>query len=531
MSNYPVRRRIAHTALILTIAAIISRFLGYMRDAVLYAQFGQNRITDVYQAAFSVPDFFYIVLVGGALSSAFIPVFSSYLATDREEEAWYVASCIFNLIFVILLTVIFLGMIFTPQLVGILVPGFDAASIALTVQLTRIMFVQTLFLGLAGIMIGILNSYQRFSGNALSAVLYNIPVLLVGFFLFLRPDLLARPTQSITYYCYGVVAGAVLSLLVQLPYLIKNGLRYRLVLDLGHPGVRQFGFLVFPVLISQSVAYFNTFVTQNLASGLASGDLAALRLALRIMQIPLGLFALAIGTAIFPTMTEQAARKEWDKLRNSVAMGIKATNFLTIPAAVGLVVLGLPLTQLLFEFGQFSAQNSVLTSGALFFYSFGIIGYSAEIMLIRTFYAIKDTTTPVLVTIVMIFLNILMSIWLVKPMGLNGLALAYSLAGVFETAALLLILRIKTGQVGGMSILVSGTKTIFASLLMGLVSYYCLHLIQNLLGTATKLSQLAAVGGGIMTGLIVYFVITYMLRMEEADLAWGMVGRIFNSPH
>jgi putative peptidoglycan lipid II flippase len=291
--------------------------------------------------------------------------------------------------------------------------------------------------------------------------------------------------------------------------------------------VRLFGILVFPVLISQSVAYFNTFVTQYLASGLPGGQLAASKLALRIMMIPLGLFATSIGVAVFPTMAEQAAQGRWNDFRRSISLGLRTTNFLTFPAAAGLVALGLPITRLFFQFGKFTTQNAALTSVALFYYSFGIIGYSSEMLLARAFYAIKDTVTPVLVTIGMIILNIVMSVQLVKPMGVGGLALAYSTAGVVEIIALLVILKIRIGHIDGRHILSSGIGTIVSSLGMGIACYFTVNKLQQLLGVASKLSQLAAVGGSIVVGILIYFLIASMLRMEEVQFTLEMLGRRF----
>jgi putative peptidoglycan lipid II flippase len=517
----------AQAAMLLTIAMIASRVLGYMRDAMLYSLFGMSRITDCYQTAFSVPDFTYNILVGGALASAFIPVFAGYLARGREEEGWYVASSLFNLIFLILVIVISFGELYAPQFVRLLAPGFSFDAVALTAHLTRIMFFQSLFMGLAGLMIGVLNSYKRFTGNALSIMFYNVPVVLVGFYLLHNKVLLSDPGHAIAYYSIGVMSGAAISLLVQIPEMLRLGLRYRPVLDLCHPGVKLFGVLVFPVLISQSVAYFNTFVTQYLASMLPGGELSASKIAFRIMMLPLGLFATSIGVAVFPTMAEQAAQCRWQEFRESISLGLRSTNFLTFPAAAGLVALGLPITRLFFQFGKLTPQDAALASVALFFYSFGIIGYSAEIMLTRAFYAIKDTLTPVLVTIAMIVLAVVLSFLLVQPMGLGGLALAYSLAGIFEMIVLLTILRIRIGHIDGMHILSSGIGAIAASIGMGIVCRLTVNELQALLGVAHKLAQLAEVSVSIVVGILVYFLIAYLLRMDEVNFTLEMLGRRF----
>ncbi len=519
--------RIARAALLLAVATITSRFLGYAEIALLYAQVGQNRYTDAFQVAFSVPDFTYNLLVGAVLASAFIPVFGEYLAKGRDDEGWHVASSLFNLIFLLLVVVISIGMLYAPQFVHILAPGFDPGTVALTAQLMRIMFFQSLFLGMAGLMIGVLNSYKRFTGNALSIMFYNVPVVLVGLYLYRHPALLTNPGRTVFYYSIGVMVGAAVSLLIQSVELLRFGVRYHPVLDLRHPGVKLFGILVLPVLISQSVAYFNTFVTQYLASSLPAGELAASKLALRIMMIPLGLFATSIGVAIFPTMTEQAAQGRWSEFRRSISMGLRTTNFLTFPAAAGLVALGLPITRLFFQFGNVTSQDAALTSYALFWYSFGIIGYSAEIMLTRAFYAIKDTMTPVLVTFGMIFLAVVLSFLLVKPMGVGGLALAYSAAGVVEMIALLIILRLRLGSVDGRRIILSSLGTIVSCLAMGIVCRYTVNELQALLGIAHKLAQLVEVVSSIGVGILVYFLIAYLLRMEEVKVTLEMLGRRF----
>jgi putative peptidoglycan lipid II flippase len=520
------RGRLARAALLLAVATITSRLLGYVEIALLYAQVGQNRYTDAFQVAFSVPDFTYNLLVGGILASAFIPVFGGYLAKGEDDEGWHVASILFNLICLLLVVMIAFGMLYAPQFVRILAPGFDANTVALTAHLMRIMFFQALFLGMAGLMIGVLNSHNRFTGNALSIMFYNVPVVLVGLYFIRYPALLANPGRIVAYYSIGVMAGAAVSLVVQLSEMLKLGVRYRPVLGLRNPGVKLFGILVFPVLISQSVAYFNTFVTQYLASSLPGGELAASKLALRIMMIPLGLFATSIGVAIFPTMTEQVAQGRWDDFRRSISLGLRTTNFLTFPA--GLVAIGLPITRLFFQFGNVTSQDAALTSAALFWYSFGIIGYSAEIMLTRAFYAIRDTLTPVLVTFGMIALSVVLSFLLVKPMGVAGLALAYSAAGVVEMFALLTILRIRIGRIDGRRILSSGIGTITASVALGIASYYTADRLQRLLGVTHKLPQLAAVSGSIAVGILVYFVVAYLLRMEEMQFTLEMLGRRFH---
>ncbi len=509
------REKIARAVGVITIAMVVARILGYGRDVLLYALFGQNRITDAYNAAFSIPDFIYMILIGGALSSAFIPVFGGYLAKGEEDEGWQVASIMFNLVIILMGIAIALGVAFTPQLVNLLVPGFTASEMDLTVYLTRIMFFQTFFMGLSGVTIGILNAYKHFSTPALGSVLYNLSVVVIGAVL--------GPKIGIVSFAIGVVVGAVLNLAIQLPPLLKLGIRYRPVLDLSHPGIRQIGALVFPVLIGLSVSQFNLFVSQNLASGLPSGQLAALKTAQRIMQLPIGIFAVAIGTAIFPTLTEQAAREKLDDFRRTFSLGFRSINFLTIPCVAGLLAVGLPAIRLFFEVGKFTPESTVATSVALFYYSFGIIGYSGSLILNRVFYALKDTKTPVMVGIATVFLNIVLNIWLVKPMGHSGLALAYSLVGTINMLALLVLLKIKIKVIDGHRIMLSAVGATLGSLATGGVAYFVVTRLQEVLGVTSKLAQLSAVGGSIVAGVLVYVLVAYLLKLEEFQLVWDLV--------
>lgn len=511
------REKIARAVGVITVAMILSRLLGYVRDVLLYAQFGQNRVTDIYNAAFSIPDFIYMILVGGALSSAFIPVFGGYLARGEEDEGWRVASSLLNLVVMLMVTAISVGMIFTPQLVHLLVPGFDPGEIGMTAYLTRIMFFQTFFMGLGGVTVGILNSYKHFTSPALGSVFYNLSVVVIGG--------LFGPRLGVVAFAIGVVVGAIMNFVIQLPPLLRLGLRYSPVLDLRHPGIRQIGALVFPVLIGLSVSQFNLFVSQNLASNLPSGQLAALRTAQRIMQLPLGIFAVAIGTAIFPTLTEQAARQDWSEFRRTLSLGIRSTNFLTIPCVAGLLAVGLPAIRLFFQIGKFTPESTLATAVALFYYSFGIVGYSGALVLTRVYYALKDTRTPVLVGIGTVFLNIVLNIWLVRPMGHSGLALAYSLVGIINMLVLLTLLRVKLGHLDGRRIMLSGLGSCAASLIMGGVAYEVVNRLQALVGIATKPAQFIAVGSAAAAGVLVYFLLASLLRLEEFQLVLNLAKR------
>ncbi|MDD4666310.1 MAG: murein biosynthesis integral membrane protein MurJ [Clostridia bacterium] len=517
--------KVAKAAGILMAATVVSRFLGYVRDMVIYAYFGQNNLTDAYNAAFSIPDFLYYLLVGGALSSAFIPVFAGYLATNKEEEGWRVASTVFNLVIMLMLGGVFLGIIFAPALIQLLVPGFSPENMVLTVKMTRIMFLQTFFMALNGISMGILNSYQHFLAPAVGAVMYNLGIIVVGLFFSHYLDL------GIVGFAMGVVAGAVLSFAVQLPALLKIGLRYQWVIDLQHPGVRKIGALILPVLIGLSVTHFNLFVNQNLGSNLPSGMISALRVAQRMMQLPLGVFAVAIAVAVFPTLTGQAAREEMAQFKKTMSLGVRTIFFITIPAAVGLIALRIPIIRLLFEQGRFTAADTSATADALLFYCLGLFAYAALQLLNRAFYALQDTLTPVTVGIFTIIMNIALNFLLIKPMGHGGLALAYSLAGMINMFALFYIFRKKAGAIDGRKIVQSFALTVAISLVMGVAAFQTAQFLAGTVDLGTKTGQLLQVGGGIAVGVVIFAFLAFSLQMEEGQLAKEIVGRRFRRKH
>lgn len=520
--------RVVKAAGFIMVAMVISRILGYLRDVIIYANFGQNRITDAYNAAFSIPDFLYMLLVGGALSSSFIPVFSSYVATGKEEEGWKVASVVINLVMTLVTVGIVIGYFFTPQLIYLLVPGFDPAAMEMTVHLTRIMFIQVVFMALSGISMGILNSYKHFTAPAIGSVLYNLGIILIGL-LFSRIIDSIWPGYGIAAFSLGVVVGAALNFAVQVPALLKIGLKYRLSFNVFHPGVRRLFKLMIPVLIGLSVSQVNLFVNQNLASSLPAGIVAALRTGQRLMQLPIGIFAIAIAVAVFPTLTGYAARRETEQFKKTMSLGIRSVVFITLPAAVGLAVLRVPIIRFMFEFegGKFTHQATQATAEALLFYCIGLFAYSAIHVLSRVFYALQDTATPVFVGILAIVVNIGLSLLLIHPMEQGGLALAYSLAGIINMLVLLVLLRRKIGSLNGWRMLYSFGQTLVASFMMGIAVWYTARFSSAFFGVTTKLGQLLQVGSGILVGAVVFAMVVQTFRMEESEMVWGILLRKF----
>lgn len=498
------------------ITMMLSRVLGFVRDIAVTGSFSVGAQTDAYLAAFTIPDLIYFALVGGALSSAFIPVFSGYLATKKEEDAYIVASTILNLVSIAALVLIAIGILFTPQLVRILVK-FTDETFELTVLLTRIMFAQSFFMCLAGISQGILQSYKEFAAPAFGAVVYNIAIIVIG--------LLLQQKLGIMAFTIGVVVGAALNLAMQIQAMVRYQFRYRLILDLHHPGVKKFFLLFLPVVLGLSMNELNLLVSQNLASGLAEGTVTALKQAQRVMMLPVGIFAAAIGLSIFPTMTSHVARGEIDAYKQNLTMGLRTIIFITLPASVGLMVLSYPVVRAMYLQLAVTEAQAELISVCLVFYCIGIVGYSAQQVLNRGFYAVQDTKSPVTINVCVLLFNIILSMILVKTMEHRGLALAYSLSGLLSMVVLGLGLRKKIGSFGGKALLKSAIQSIVASAVMGVFVYFTATGLEQILDVSSKVMQIVQVLASVGVGVAAYTIMVIAMKMEEAQQVLKIIKR------
>ena len=519
------RGLVIRAAGLLMVVQVLSRVLGYARDVVMVNIFGAGFSTDAWNAAFLIPDTLYQVLIGGAIGSALIPVFSSYINTDRDRDGWE-ANSVFSSWFMLILTVLLaLAGIFTKFLLE-RTTGFSAEEMPLPIALTRITLIQAFFMALSAIATGLLQSYKHFFWPAVGSLLYNIVILLCGVLL-VGPIEALWPGYGIASFSVGVVIGALVTLLVQLPMLKKVGFRFHLSFDTHNQGMRQMIKLLIPVVIGLSVTKLNLFVTQNLATGRLEGGLYTLLLtANRFMQLPLGVFAVSMATAIFPTMSAQAAQGKLEDMKSSISMGVRNITFVLLPSTVGLIMLREPIIRLLYEFsGQFTAADTYATCQALFYYCLGLLFYGTVTVFIRGFYAIQNTVTPIVVSVSCIAVNIIFSYLLVGPLGHRGLALAYSLAGFVQCSATLIALRRKIGSMDLRNMLSCLLKTGLACVLMGLAVWGATWGCQQLLGVDSKLTQLIQVGAGLGVGVIVFFLVAGLMKMEEMKTVVGTLTR------
>lgn len=517
---------VARAAALLMAVQVLSRVLGYVRESVLLNIFGQGYATDAYNAAFLIPDFFYSILIGGAIGTAFIPVFSSYITKNQEEEAWRVSSIFSSWSLSIMLLGLALAAVFAYPLMT-KISSFAPDAMQMPVLLTRIVLIQSLLMAISAIVTGILQSHQHFFWPAMSVLIYNVLIIVAGLLL-VGPIEARWPGYGIAGFCVGVVVSALLSVLVQIPMLKKVGFRYRPCFDIHHPGFRQMIKLLIPVLIGLSVTQINLIVTQKLATGLGDGIYTALRNANRFMQLPLGVFAVSIMVAFFPSMTRQAALGEMDEMKHSLSLALRTILFLMLPASAGLIVLRVPIFRLMFEFSdKFTAADTAVAAQALLYYCIGLAFYGAVTALLRGFYAIQNTLTPLLISIFAIAVNVAFAFLLVGPMGHRGLALAYSLSGIAQCLLALYFLRRRIGRMDLRHILISAAKSLLATVLMAVAVWGAAALAAAVFGIGSKLGQLIQVLAGVGVGVAVFLAAAWLMKMEEVQLVLNLFKRKF----
>ena len=502
-------RILVNASLILTVAALASRLLGWVRLLVIGSQFGVSRELDAYFAAFRIPDAIFQLVVAGALSAALIPVFASYRARGQDREAWQLASSVINLVLIALAGLSLLMAIFAPLFVPIVAPGFDAPTTELTIRMTRVMLLSPVLIGMGAVVTGILNSYQQFTVPAIAPLLYNLAIIAAAIFL--------APIMGVEGLAVGVAIGSLAHLAVQVPNLARVGQRYDLTIGLKHPGVRRVAWLMGPRTLGLAAGQLNFLVSTVLASGLPEGSLTAYNYAFQLSQIPVGVVGVSIAVALFPTLSTDAALGRIGEIRRQVAGAIRILLFVAAPLMAIMIVLAEPLTAVFYQYGAFTAAASERTSSALVFFAVGLGGHIIVHVLARTFYAMQDTKTPVKWAIVAVAINVPLMAWLVGPMGIEGLALAMSIAAVIEVLGLLWSLHRRIESVEEAAILRSLGRAAVAGVAAALFMLGGLTLVEgslggfldNVVGRLLALLVLSAAGGA------VYLVVAAALRAPE----------------
>ncbi len=517
--------RLARAAILVMVATTLSRIFGYVREMVVAAYFGAGYQVDAYRVAIQLPNLFRLLLADAAIASAFIPVFSSYLAREKKEEAWKITSTIVNLTFIVLGIITVAGITFAPFLIHILAPGFKTRpeTFSLSVSLTRIMFPALIFMALSGIVMGLLNSYNKFFVPSITPVIWN--------FVIIGSVMIFAGKIGIFALAGGLVAATAIQFLIQLPDVGSDLKLYRFRIALSHPGVQEFLKLIVPIVASAATTDINTIVDTRFASVLGTGSVASLGYAIRLYLVPLGIFSLAISTVLFPTLSKFASLGREDEFRSYLSFGIRAIITIVMPVSIYFVVFSLPITRLLFERGRFQFQDSLMTASPFAYYSMGLVAISVSTLLSRAYYALKDSKTPFLIALLSVVVNYFGDWFFMRTLPVvyealslpkagrwwgyphGGIALSTSLVSFFQMLFLIYFYRRKFGVLQGRKILEVTLKTSLSSTLAAGLAFPVFKALSRI--NAGHLGLLISLTGSFSIFAVIFIVSVILFKVKE----------------
>ncbi|MFZ5865455.1 MAG: murein biosynthesis integral membrane protein MurJ [Thermodesulfobacteriota bacterium] len=496
----------------------LSRVLGYVRDMVIALFMGASLGADAFFVAFRIPNLLRRLFAEGALSAAFIPTYVETLQKEGMSNARNLGQTCFTITSIVLAAVTVLGIAFTPWIVGKIAPGFveDAGKFLLTVNLTRIMFPYIFFVSLVALAAGVLNSMGHFAAPAAAPVLLNLCMIF-------SVSVLATMAGLEPYYALaiGVTVGGMVQLLLQLPFMKRVGVPFRLGSDFRNPALKRIGKLFAPAAISGAVYQVNVLVGTILASLLVSGSVSWLYYADRVVELPLGIFAIAAGTAVLPSMSRQAGNGDMAGLQKSISYALRLIGFFTIPASVGLIILREPIVACLFQRGLFTVMDTERTASALLWYTVGLWAFSALKVVNQAFYSLKDTKTPLWIAMGAVAVNLVAGLLLMGPMAHGGLAFATSIAAAFNVIVLFVILVRRLGAFPSHELATAVSRFLLASLPMAVMLLYVRGFADWKLGfTLWNGLILTAL---VLGGLLIFLAGAHLLRAPEVRFLFGLL--------
>lgn len=514
---------VVRSAGIVSIAVATSRVTGLVREIVLAAMFGAGAVFDAFRIGFTIPNLTRDLFAEGALSAAFVPIFTQYLATKPREEARALANLVASALILIVGGICILGILLSPLLVELVAPGFRSTpgKFELTVTMTQIMFPFLLLVALSAQAMGILNACNQFGVPAMASTFFNIGSVICGLILgkVAGPSLGISPIHGMAY---GVVLGGAMQLLWQVPSLHRAGFRFRPLFDWSHPGLRHIFRLMGPAILGNAAVQINVTVNNNFASRLPDpdGPVSWLAYAFRFMQLPLGIFGVAIASATLPAISRAAAAKDFDQFRTTLSKSLGLVFVLTIPSAVGLAVLGDSIVGAVYQFGAFTAADTHQTGRALACYAVGLVGYSAAKVLNPAFYALHDARLPMVVSFCSIAVNFVTVILMIGAVGFGheGLALSTSAVAIFSSIALFLVMRRRIGGIYGRNLWRTFVRVSAASALMGLTVWLTSAYMVSQFGIS-KLARIIDLAVSIPAGMAVLYTACRLMGVVELDMA------------
>lgn len=519
VTESPRAGRLASAALLLSISFVLSRVLGVIRNSAIAAVFGTRQV-DAYFAAFRIPDTMFTLVSGGALASAFIPVFAGLLAGGREGEGWRLASDVFNAVAVALAVLAVAGFLLATPIMSFFTGNFTPAERSLTIDLTRIMLLQPIFLGTAAIISAVLQTYNRFLLTALAPLVYNV-VIIIG--------ALLGHTYGVVGLAWSVVLAAAAQVVIQLPGVSSDlAGRYSFGIERDAAPTREVLHLFLPRVAGLAAFQAMLFITLFLATRLPQGMLSAINFSWVLIYFPVGALGTAAATAIFPTLSRLTAAEDFAALRRTVNRSLRLVLFLALPSAVGMIVLRRPIVNLLYDHGVWTSQRTEQTAFALLFYALALAPLAAIEVLPRVYYAMRDTVTPVRIAVAAVALDAALSILFVNLLppasGQGGLALATAIATTVQAGWLTVALDRRLGGIGISSLLLALRDAAIASASMGVILYVLLVPLTAIFpqrGFGVLITVVVEVG----IGLGVFGGVSYLLGAPELWQVRAFAGR------
>ena len=493
------------TALLLMILTIISKIVGFGRELALSYTYGASSISDAYIIALSIPQVIFGMIIAGIVAG-YIPMYSKLKTQKGDIEANKFTNNVLSLLTVFSSMVLVIGLVFTEPIVKIFATGFGPAALQQTVQFTKISFFGILFTGI----VAILSGYLQVNGQFLIPELLGFPlnILVISFIFFSKG-------RSPNYLILGFVLGALAQLLFLIPSLFKNGYTHKFRIDLKSKNIRDLALMSVPIVLGSSVHQINVLIDRTIASRLATGGISALNYAERLNGFVQGIFVVSIVTVLYPLISKMVASGNLKAVKKSVSEALVSISLLVVPVTVGILLFSTQIVTLLFGYGAFDDRAIAITSSALFFYSIGMIAIGFQNVLVKVFYSMEDATSPVLISALGVAVNITLNLVFAKLLGVGGLALATSLAGIFVTILLFIKLRKKIGAFGMRETVQTFVKIVGASLVMGLgarVSYSFF---------LTQMGGTLSFVGAVLVGIIIYFTLISFLNIKEVKELMG----------
>lgn len=537
-------KTVTFAAILLGISAVISGILGLISDIILAGKFGVGPESNIYFAAFRIPDLVYNLLIVGGLSIAFLPIFAEYYSKNKDE-AWKVTNLVLNTFLFLLILISLVLFIFTPLLIKLIAPGFSAENKTLAVSLTRIMFLSPIFFGLSSVFSGILQYFNRFMIYAICPILYNIGIIF--------GMVVLEPRFGVVGLAYGVIIGAFLHLVIQIPFVINSGFSYKPIFDFKYPAVKRIFYLMMPRVFALAGQQINLMVITAIASTI-SGGIAIFNFSNAIFSFPIGIIGTSFAIAAFPTLSRHWANGQKKEFFDNFSTTFRQILFLAIPLSILIFILRAQIIRLLYgTFGanKFDWMATRLTAASLGIFSLGILASALIPFIFRAFFALQDTKTPTQIAVFSIILNIVLSFFFVnilkfsnifqkftinvlKLTGIGnisvvGLSLAYTVAAILQFFLLLFFLYKKVGDLRAQEIYASLKKIIFSSIILTVFTYLTLYVAANFVDTHTVLGIFGQTILAAAIGTICYILVSFYLKSQELKTIYSSVLKQFRT--